>query len=355
MTYLRNTWYIAAWDYEVAPGSTFSRRLLDKPVVFYRDSNGTPHALANRCPHRFAPLHLSRVIGDRLQCRYHGLEFDGTGACVRNPQGDGAIPRTARVKAYPVAERHGALWIWMGDSAQADAERIPDFSSMDPAKRIVARDYLHARANYLLEVDNILDLSHIEFLHDSSLGSDAVKAAETSVEQVGHTVYSKRLTRNERLTEALERQYGIPPGTLLDRWLDTRWDAPGNMELWVGQAPAGSPDPRSVGKRVPFQHLFTPETATTTHYFFATSYPLRMGEEGRRRAEDDIRFLRAPFETEDLPMLEAQQSAMGDAEFWSLKPVLLPGDAAGVRARRVLDGLIKAEQAAPATTASHAA
>jgi vanillate O-demethylase monooxygenase subunit len=118
------------------------------------------------------------------------------------------------------------------------------------------------------------------------------------------------------------------------------------MELWVGIAPAGTPEPRKVGKRIPFNHFFTPETEKTAHYWFATSYPRRMGEEGERRANEDIKYLRGPFEAEDLPMLEAQQKLMGDADFWSLKPILLPGDAAAVRARRVLDQLIKQEQEA---------
>lgn len=358
MSFLRNTWYMAAWDHEVPnDGTLFARTLLNEPVAFFRDSEGVPQALVDRCPHRFAPLHMGKVVGDCVRCPYHGLEFDGSGACTRNPHGDGTIPRAARVKSYVVIERYSAIWIWMGDTARADPSLLADFSSMDPQRRIVGKDYLLARANYQLETDNILDLSHIEFLHGSTLGSEAIKQAQTEVVQDGHTVYSNRLTHNERLTEALEQAYGIPTGQLVDRWLDTRWTAPANMELWVGIAPAGAENPRQIGKRTPFIHLFTPETDTTTHYWFATSYPIRMGAEGERRAANDIRFLRAPFEAEDLPMLEAQQRAMGDAEFWSLKPVLLAGDAAAIRARRVLDGLIKAEQsaAAPVNASARAA
>lgn len=204
--------------------------------------------------------------------------------------------------------------------------------------------YLLAEAEYQLETDNILNLSHIELLHPGTLGSDAVKQAQSDVQQEGHTVYSRRLTRNETLMPSLAQRYGIPEDQLVDRWLDTRWNAPAVMELWVGVAPAGSPDPRAVGKQVPFIHLFTPETATTAHYWFATSYPKRMGEEGRRRAESDVQYLRGPFASEDLPMLEAQQEAIGEQDFWAMKPILLPGDAAAVRARRVLAALIKAEQ-----------
>lgn len=350
MPFLKNTWYPAAWDSEVPAGKPFARTLLNQRIVMYRDSRGAAHALDDRCPHRFVPLSMGSVAGDNLRCGYHGLEFDCSGACVRNPHGDGVIPKAAKARSYPLIERHSVLWIWMGDAALADAAGVPDFgASMDPAKRFVGKEYLLAKAHYQLETDNIMDLSHIEFLHPGSLGSDAIKTAHSEVVQDGSTIYSRRLTRAERLPEALETGYGIPSGQLVDRWLDVRWNAPASMELWVGVAPSGTDDPRRAGKRIPFVHLFTPETETTTHYWFSTSYPRRMGDEGERRTAADMKFLRRPFESEDLPMLEAQQKAMGDADFWSLKPVLLAGDAAAVRARRMLDAMVKAEQQSEST------
>jgi phenylpropionate dioxygenase-like ring-hydroxylating dioxygenase large terminal subunit len=349
MNYLMNAWYLAAWNREVPADKLLARTLLGQRVVFYRDAQGQARALQDRCPHRFVPLSLGKVCAGQVECGYHGLRFGADGRCSHNPHGDGRVPRAAAVRAYPVVERYTGLWIWMGDPDRADSEVIPDFNqSMDPDKRVVGQGYLHVKANYMLEVDNILDLSHIQYLHGSNVGSEAVAAAETAIEQDGDVVHSKRLTRNERLNPVLEQQYRLPPGQPVDRWLDTRWSAPATMELWVGAAAVGSPDPRSVGKRQPYAHIFTPETERTTHYFFATSYPTRMGEEAVRRAAADIEFLRQPFALEDQPMLEAQQAEMGDAEFWSLKPVLLAGDAPAVRARRVLDGLIQAEQQAQA-------
>lgn len=354
MRALRNAWTMAGWAEELPSTGLLARRFLDEPVVLFRDEAGEPQALADRCPHRFLPLSRGVHAHGTVRCAYHGLAFDGGGRCVHNPHGDGVIPPGAQVRRYPVMERFGALWIWMGAPERADRSQLPDLSaSLDPDARIVGRDYLLARAHYQLEIDNILDLSHIEFLHGDTLGSDAVRRAETRVLQDGRTVHSLRLTRDEIVATALAEAYGIPTDRPVDRWLDVRYEVPGQLELWSGWAPAGTEDPRRNGRALPFVHLFTPETATTTHYWFATSYPRRMGAEGERRARRDIAFLRGPFEREDLPVLEAQQQAIGEREFWSLQPVLLPSDAAAVRARRLLEELIDAEcgRTAPARAA----
>ncbi len=348
MRALREAWTMAGWAEELPATGLLARRFLDEPVVLFRGTDGQPVALADRCPHRSLPLSRGTHTNGTVRCAYHGLAFDGGGRCVHNPHGDGAIPPGAQVRRYPVLERFGALWIWMGSPERADPAVLPDLgASLDPATRIVGKDYLLARAHYQLEIDNILDLSHIVFLHGDTLGSDAVRRAETQVLQKGRTVHSLRLTRGELVAPALAEAYGIPVDQPVDRWLDVRYEVPGQLELWSGWAPAGREDPRRAGRALPFVHLFTPETATTTHYWFATSYPRRMGAEGVRRAQRDMAFLRGPFEREDLPVLEAQQQAMGDREFWSLQPVLLPGDAAAVRARRLLDALIDAECGRP--------
>ncbi|SNT34653.1 vanillate O-demethylase monooxygenase subunit [Noviherbaspirillum humi] len=350
MTYLRNVWYVAAWDKEVGADTLLNRTLLDEPVLLFRDDAGTVQALSNRCPHRFAPLHMGRKVEGGVQCPYHGLQFNGQGQCIHNPQGN--IPKAAVVKSYPVVEKHSLIWLWMGDAARADAALIPDFSCMDPERSYVAKRYLHVKANYVLETDNIMDLSHIQFLHPGTLGSGAVADAITSVEQKGNTVYSNRQTVGDILPEFLYKQRRLPVGLPVDRWIDVRWDAPASMLLKAGSVATGRP--RSEGVENDVVHLFTPETEKTSHYWFSVCNPVSMGEEGAQRAEEFVSGLQRPFTHEDLPMLEAQQAMIGDADFWSLKPVLLAGDAGAVRARRVLDKLI-ADERKDAETAAHAA
>ncbi|PXW97537.1 vanillate O-demethylase monooxygenase subunit [Sphaerotilus hippei] len=346
MAYLMNTWYMAAWDEELKPGALLARTLLDQKLVFFRDAHGTAHALADRCPHRFVPLSRGRLCddGQAIECAYHGLRFAGSGACTLNPHGDGRIPAAAQVRSYPLVERHGVLWIWMGETSQADAALIPDFSCLDPEHWHVGKDYLHAQANYVLETDNILDLSHIEFLHPGTLGSSAVKHASTEVRQEGHTVYSLRQTHDEVMPDFLYQAMDLPHGMRVDRWIDVRWNAPANLLLDAGATPTGQP--RSEGRQNFLPHLFTPETATSTHYWFGIAFPRSMGPLGAELARRQTASLRVPFEAEDLPMLEVQQAAMGQAGFWENQPVLLSGDAAAVRARRVLDQLIREEHAA---------
>lgn len=341
MQFLRNTWYVAAWDNEIALGALFQRVLLNEPVLLFRDEAGKVQAISNRCPHRFAPLHMGKHLGNAVQCPYHGLEFNGEGLCTHNPHGDGAIPRAAVVRTYPVIEKYSLIWIWMGDPGKADESRIPDFSSLDPEHFHVGKRYLHVQANYVLETDNIMDLSHIQYVHPGTLGSSEVSQSKTSVEQQGDSVWSYREVQNEIMPDFLYEAMNIPKGTRVDRWIDVRWDAPANMMLFAGAVPTGRP--REEGVNNPLPHLFSPETDTTTHYWFAFSLPKAMGDMAAAIVEQQVASIEVPFRTEDLPMLQAQQNMMGGSEFWDLKPVLLVGDAGAVRARRTLDRLIAAE------------
>jgi Vanillate O-demethylase oxygenase C-terminal domain len=95
-------------------------------------------------------------------------------------------------------------------------------------------------------------------------------------------------------------------------------------------------------------HIFAPQNQGSTHYFFSISFPRAMGPMGEQLARESIGLLEQVFREEDKPILEAQARAMGDAEFWSLKPLLLRSDTAAVSARRHLADLIAAESAQPA-------
>jgi phenylpropionate dioxygenase-like ring-hydroxylating dioxygenase large terminal subunit len=339
MPYFRNVWYVAGWASELKSGGLLRRRLLEQAILMFRDQQGVPHALLDRCPHRFAPLSMGKWIDGVVECPYHGLRFDGGGQCVFNPQGD-HIPQAAVVKHYPIVERYSALWIWMGDPGKADATLIPDFSFMDPEHWYVGTSSMLVEGNYELETDNILDLSHIEFLHPV-FSTEAVRRGKVDCVGEGETIWSKRFMARDTLPEFLAHAFNIPPGELADRWLDVRWNAPACMALWAGAVVSGKP--REQGTVVQQAHLFTPQDEHTTHYFYSISFPRALGSQGEQLARDNVAMLDQVFTNEDKPIIEAQARTMAGNEFWSLKPVLLRGDAAAVLARRVLAKQIAAQ------------
>src|SRR3954468_4507885 len=189
-TYMRNAWYVAAWSETVGDGGVLGLTILKEPVMLYRQSNGEVAALADRCAHRFAPLSMGHVIGgNRIQCPYHGLEYDKTGACVLNPHGNKNIPSRARVNSYPVFEKHKAIWVWMGDQP-ADPSKIPDFSVKDNAPELhtTKLDKIMVKANYELVIDNLLDLSHTSYLHAGILGNADTVESDIGVDQDGDDI-----------------------------------------------------------------------------------------------------------------------------------------------------------------------
>lgn len=341
MAFLRNTWYSAAWQDEIAAGALFDRTILKEPIVFYRKTDGALAAIGDRCPHRFAPLHLGKLEGDCVQCPYHGLRFDSSGQCAHNPHGDGAIPKAARVKAYPVIERHLAVWIWMGDPALADPDLIPDYAFLAAAKPTARNTgYMHTRANYELLCDNIMDLSHVDFLHPETLGGGALSRARPQVSEKGNTVRILWEAKNE-VAPPVFAAHLPDPQAAADLWTDVVWSAPALMHLSTGVTTAGMPLDGSVNTSN--LHMMTPETDTTTHYFYANTRSFLPDDAAFNKVVDDMTV--GIFSGEDKPLVEGQQQAMGESDLWSLKPILLAGDAGAVRVRRVLERLLNEESA----------
>ena len=340
-TFLMNAWYVAGWASEIEPGAILARRLLDERIVLFRKGDGSVVALHGLCPHRMVSLGMGTLVDGTIQCGYHGLAFDANGVCVHNPQG--APPKTMQVRPYPVIERHSMVWIWMGDASKADPARIPDFSFQDPDVAYVGKGYLNVRASYELEIENILDLSHIEFLHATTLGSGQVSQGHYSCRQEGETIWSRRDIIGEVMTDELATNMGLVPGQKADRWLNVRWNAPANLALFTGAIAHGRP--RAEGIENPTAHLFTPETRNRTHYWFSVPIPRADGPEGEAKAQAKADWLKGPFSDEDVIMLEEQQENIGDRDLRTVKLGWLPGDAAGARARNILYSKIDAEAA----------
>jgi len=341
MEFLRNTWYAAFWAQELKPGKLYSRTILSEPLVAFRKEDGTFSALTDICPHRFVPLHLGKLLpGDRIRCGYHGLEFEASGSCVHNPHGEGRIPANMRARSYPMIEKHSIVWIWMGDGP-ADESKIPDFSVMEDGDELVrGRDYIKIDANYLLLADNLLDLTHANYLHEGILGLPAHSDAKITVEQRSNSrLYTGRIMKNvpiARLHDLLFRRDGEP----IDMWNDITWDAPGCLILTHGFA---RPDqPKTEGFEFRAVHLLTPESETATHYLYGIARPpVHDDSDVQKEVAETRRYV---FEEQDKVVLEAQQRMFESGRGSSMKPVMLPIDAASMRMRRLLDALIASER-----------
>jgi len=163
-----DTWQCAGWSCELHPGP-LARQLSGRQVVLFRDANGTAHALNARCPHRGADLSQGSVVDGCIQCPFHGWQFDGGGRCVKVPsQPDGVkIPRLACTASFPLHERDGTLWIWIGaDAAAADAPG----AALPPPDRSGRRLFFPAHlvaAPFLDTLENFFDMAHVPYIHRS--------------------------------------------------------------------------------------------------------------------------------------------------------------------------------------------
>ena len=335
--WMKNCWQAAAFTREVIGGQLLARRICDEALVIYRATDGAPVALEDKCPHRFAPLSKGALIGDVLRCGYHGLCFDTTGTCVQIP-GQDRIPAKARVRAYPVVERYRLVWVWMGDPERADPALVPDVHWLDDPAWVASEGYHRIEANYRLLNDNLLDLSHETYVHTRTIGHEAV--AETPI----------AIRVDERSVRIDKEMPGCTPppfyqflGRLrasdrIDRWQRTVYQPPGYVVIDVGVKPLDSPPGANrVDGRV--INLMTPETATSTHYFWAFARNFRLDEPG---VTEFLRTNVGRTFDEDKEMLESQQRNIGDVAEPQFS-IAVKADAGPTQGRRLLASLIEAE------------
>lgn len=340
-----NAWYVAAWDHEVTAGCPISRRIADRPVALYRTSDGRPVALADACWHRLAPLSMGKRVGaDELQCPYHGLIFNSAGRCTFMPA-QKTINPSAMVPSYPVVERHRFVWIWLGDPVAADPDTVPDMHQMDSPEWAGDGGLMPVACNYVLLLDNLMDLTHEEFVHAGSIGQAAL--SETDFE-VTHDEQSVTVSRWMLDIEAppfwVKNMNDAFPGFSgrVDRWQIIRFEPPSTICIDVGVARAGTGAPegdRSQGVNGYVMNTISPETARTSNYFWAFMRNYRLDSQLiTTQTRDGV----ARVFSQDEEMLAAQQVAIDanpDHEFYSLNI-----DAGGMWVRRLVERMLQAER-----------
>ena len=315
-----NIWYCVAQTTELST-QPFERVVCNQPLVLFRTAkSGQPVAMENRCPHRQAPLSMGRVIGDEIMCGYHGWVMAADGSCSHVPHQE-ATSRNARIQSYPIAERWGFVWAWLGAPESADAALIPEMPWLVSEDRSSILSNFRAEASDQLMADNLLDVSHADFLHAQSFGSRAGQKGETdTVHQEMEpwtkpgSVHSNRVLKNVALGPMAAAWGGFTER--VTRTTSQNWRPPNtvNIELVIANA--------ENTITINHDHVMTPETETSCHYFFAFTrdFALEGGypNDNDMRREQDTTIL-----TEDIPMVEAQQRnriRFGD-------PIDIPGQA----------------------------
>jgi phenylpropionate dioxygenase-like ring-hydroxylating dioxygenase large terminal subunit len=333
--FLCNCWYIAALPEEIST-RPLARRIAGEPIVLFLSTDGSFVALADRCCHRGVPLHLGTVIGNAIQCAYHGFTFDQTGACIRVPS-QKVPPQRARVRSFPLIERHGFVWIWMGWQTPVFGA-IPDFSEITAAGWTASTGVLTVHADYRRVIDNILDLSHVSFVHRSTFGSDDAEA-KLEFKEVNGSVEGVR--RGPPMpTPPLYRRLGFC--AQIQQTKRMIYETPCHVKAPIQTYDhRGSDDTAIAGATrsatICVFNSLTPETATTCHYFWASArnFALEDAQVTELIREQTLKAFR-----EDQLIVEAEQQSHIEG-FNS--GVVIRADIGGVMARRTLARRIERE------------
>ncbi len=348
--FILNAWYVAAWADEITE-KPMARRICNEPVVLFRDSDGHASALLDMCCHRGAPLHLGTIGPEGLVCGYHGLTFDRAGRCVRIP-GQDRIPERARVRAFPLVEQDAMLWIWMGDPAKADPATIVRYPWHNDTARWPHKHTVYPIAgSAMLMVDNLMDLTHLGYVHTSTIGGNPMTHVEAKMDTV-RTPMGLKFTR--------WMLNSIPPPTYvkavgfqdrIDRVQMFEFIAPGTILQFTAADEAGAykdgadKNGRIDGSKLRFRlfHGLTPETDKSCFYFWSAANGFRPGDAAATEglfAETGRAF------NEDRTVVEAQQARLTELGEDAL--VDITSDAARLHMRRTVDRLLAKEAQAEA-------
>lgn len=307
-----NSWYVAGWidDFGREPQQ---RMLLGLPVVLFRKLDGTLVAMEDRCVHRMAPLSMGKLEGDNLRCQYHGFRFGPDGACNDIP-GQEMIPAKACVKTYPVAENGSWVWVWMGEPERADPSLIAQSKALDDPAWSLKTGHIDYEANYELINDNLLDLTHLTYVHAGSFGADeAWSRNRPKIETLHNGVRSSRWIVNSPpippLGKAAEHER-------IDMWTTYDFIIPGTFLLYTAMYAAGTAQACDGGKpgkshEVLFDNFTSqavvPTSEKSSRYYFSWGPGSRFGGEDVAQLMIDV--AKQAF-NEDKVMIEAQQRIM---------------------------------------------
>jgi vanillate O-demethylase monooxygenase subunit len=347
---LLNTWYVACTPDELGT-KPLGRTICHQRMVLYRGPTGEVAALEDWCPHRGAPLSLGRVVDGKLQCGYHGLEMGCDGKTVAMP--GQRVQSFPTVRVFPAVERHGFIWVWPGDAAQATPQTIPALHWAEHPDWAYGGGLYHIACDYRLMIDNLMDLTHETYVHANSIGQKEIDETPVRTRTEGNEVITSRFMNGVMpppFWQMALRGNHLPDDQPVDRWQVCRFSPPSHVMIEVGVALAGrggyEADPAVKASSIVVDFI-TPETDTSIWYFWGMA---RRFQPHDQALTERIREGQAKIFAEDLEMLERQQQNLLR---WPERQLLkLNIDSGGVQSRRVLDRLLQAERAASSGAAA---
>jgi vanillate O-demethylase monooxygenase subunit len=343
--WLRNTWYVACMPEEI-DGKPLGRTICGEAMVFFRGEGGKVAALEDFCPHRGAPLSLGFVEDGALVCGYHGLAMGCAGRTVRMPgQRVGGFPP---IRTFPVIERYGFIWVWPGDAEAADPAKLRPVAWAKSEEWAVGGGLYHVACDYRLMIDNLMDLTHENYVHASSIGQKEIDEAPVKTRIVGDEVITSRFMDNvppPPFWQLALRGAGLPDQGPVDRWQVCHFALPSSVLIEVGVAPVGNGGYEAANENKAYAMVvdfITPETETTHWYFWGLARRFAVHDTDLTQS---IRENQTKIFAEDMEMLERQQRNL-DAHP-DRKLLLLNIDAGGVRARNMIERAIAEEAPQP--------
>ena len=337
--FLRDAWYVAAIDGELQD-RLLPIKVLDERIVLYRQTNGDPVALEDACVHRKLPLSMGHIRGDNVECGYHGLTYNAAGECVRIPCTD-RIPKGARVRSYPVVSRYGLLWIWMGRPELADMSTIFNVEHWgDPSWGVTRGDGMTVNCSYLYMTDNLLDPTHVAWVHPGSFGNAACESTPVDVKANETGVIASRWMRAVEVAPLYVPFIRFPG--LCDRLQHYEVRYPSHALIKAVFVPSGAGGPDAERHESAFimdsYNFLTPIDTEHTRYFWfqmRNVFP-NDAEISRLMAEG----VRNAFE-EDRAILNAVQQSFAQTHTPNIDIAI---DAAPLRFRRRMQQLIVAQE-----------
>ncbi len=331
MSFVRNQWYVAGWDFEIG-AAPLARTICGEPIVLYRKLDGDVVALRDACPHRLLPLSAGIREGDSIRCKYHGLKVGADGAAEEMPLKHERVNNTLCTPAYNTVQRHRFVWVWIGDQDRADADLVPNLWPCSASGWVADGGYKHVRCDYRLLIDNLMDLTHETYVHMGSIGQPELMESAIETTSDDRTVTVTRWMPGVQAPPFWRN--ALKQDGPVDRWQICQFLPPSSVLIDVGIAPIelrSTVDSHDGGVRGFVIDCMSPETETTTHYFWGMARSFDIddgGAGGRLKAQQNKVF------DEDVAVLELQQRSI------ELNPDLrlrtLSIDSGGAHARRIL-------------------